>query len=318
MRSAAYSLFATILLLVPIAALPLMAIFGVPQFTPVVVSPMDEPATEEWGRPEKSRPRSAPRSRRTDEPEFEPLEDQTLSWEETPPRPSRLERRTKSRERPDPFRKSEPDQSSMAAAPRSRQQSAEPRKRPSAVEEFSEEASAMNSRVQPVNYEEPAEEDSPSVAPEDTEPRSIQAVFGEQAEIPEAIPADEQAGYRRQRSAVAPSTDRAPVLKPKAFLRGGRVSSTPESPTWADAVRRLNELGIRNFRLEPGSRPNEFVFTCSVTPGNSPRVTRMFEAEADDPLKAVAKVLAQVEEWAEREAAPGRGAEKSADLDLSE
>ncbi|MCA9006587.1 MAG: hypothetical protein KDA70_15045 [Planctomycetaceae bacterium] len=67
--------------------------------------------------------------------------------------------------------------------------------------------------------------------------------------------------------------------------------------TWSAAVQKLNELGIRDYRLEPGARPNEFLFSCSYSPPHNPRVSRRFEAEALDPLMAVIKVLQQVDEW---------------------
>ncbi|QDT40619.1 hypothetical protein Pan241w_06770 [Gimesia alba] len=67
--------------------------------------------------------------------------------------------------------------------------------------------------------------------------------------------------------------------------------------TWSAAVQKLNELGIRDYRLEPGVRPNEFLFSCTYSPPHNPRISRRFEAEALDPLKAVIKVLQQVDEW---------------------
>ena len=67
--------------------------------------------------------------------------------------------------------------------------------------------------------------------------------------------------------------------------------------TWSAAVQKLNDLGIRDYRLEPGVRPNEFLFSCSYSPPHNPRISRRFEAEALDPLKAVIKVLQQVDEW---------------------
>lgn len=65
--------------------------------------------------------------------------------------------------------------------------------------------------------------------------------------------------------------------------------------TWADAVRRLKELGIRDFRLLPSETSDDFHFCCFYTPTDDPRITHRFEAEASDPLRAVEKVLAQVE-----------------------
>ena len=79
-----------------------------------------------------------------------------------------------------------------------------------------------------------------------------------------------------------------------------RENSGSEPLTWQGAVQRLNELEIRNFRLEPGREVNQFVFICSYSSSDSPRVLYRFEAEADEPLKAVEKVLLQVDEWQRR------------------
>jgi len=75
-------------------------------------------------------------------------------------------------------------------------------------------------------------------------------------------------------------------------------STPPEN--WATAVKRLNRLGIREFQLTPGARPNEFLFRCSFTPQDNPRITHRFEAEATEPLRAVQKVVLQVEKWMQR------------------
>jgi hypothetical protein len=106
--------------------------------------------------------------------------------------------------------------------------------------------------------------------------------------VPETIP-----GYRRPR----PNAEEPPD---KNSPRAKRTANAVEALTWKKAVDRLNELGIRNFRLEPGVKPGEFTFTCSYTPSQTPHVTRKFEAEADDPLKAVGQVLTQVERWAQQ------------------
>jgi len=73
-----------------------------------------------------------------------------------------------------------------------------------------------------------------------------------------------------------------------------------EPLTWRSAVRRLNKLGIRHFQLEPGARENEFQFSCSLTPSDQPRISHRFEAEAAEPLQAVERVLIQIEQWLEQ------------------
>jgi hypothetical protein len=73
----------------------------------------------------------------------------------------------------------------------------------------------------------------------------------------------------------------------------GRV----ETLTWQQAVDRLTQLGIRTFRLTPDSRQNGYRFVCLVTSVDDPRISRRFEAESIDPLVAVGDVLVQVENW---------------------
>ena len=67
--------------------------------------------------------------------------------------------------------------------------------------------------------------------------------------------------------------------------------------TWREVVSRLNSLGIRDYRLTAGTQPNEFHFNCFFSPQDNPRVTHRFEADADEPLKAVQIVLTQIDEW---------------------
>ena len=84
---------------------------------------------------------------------------------------------------------------------------------------------------------------------------------------------------------------------------GGRVTSSAtrseqvETLTWQQSVDRLNQLGIRTFRLTPDSGQNGYRFVCLVTSVDDPRISRRFEAESIDPLIAVGDVLAQVENW---------------------
>lgn len=89
-----------------------------------------------------------------------------------------------------------------------------------------------------------------------------------------------------------------------ARLTSGVDERTPDSHsrqvetlTWQQAVDRLNQLGIRTFRLTPDAGPNGYRFACLVTSVDDPRISRRFEAESIDPLIAVGDVLAQVEDW---------------------
>jgi hypothetical protein len=75
--------------------------------------------------------------------------------------------------------------------------------------------------------------------------------------------------------------------------RSGQV----ETFTWQQAVDRLNQLGIRTFRLTPDTGQTGYRFVCLVTSVDDPRISRRFEAESVNPLVAVGDVLAQVENW---------------------
>ena len=109
---------------------------------------------------------------------------------------------------------------------------------------------------------------------------------GMQVQGEEAVPPNGPQSYQRQRNAA-----------PERATADAREEAPRESLSWQGALRRLNELEIRNFRLEPSRQSNHFVFICSYTPTDSPRVSYRFEAESEEPLKAVEKVLAQIDEW---------------------
>lgn len=67
--------------------------------------------------------------------------------------------------------------------------------------------------------------------------------------------------------------------------------------TWRQASLRLTELGVKNYHLERGAAEGTFLFVCLFSPGDAPHVVHRFEAEADDPLIAVNRTLQQVDNW---------------------
>ena len=61
---------------------------------------------------------------------------------------------------------------------------------------------------------------------------------------------------------------------------------------------RLRGLGATYYRLESwGSQQPLFRFQCEMALDESPHLTRHFEATDGDPLRAMSKVLAEVEAW---------------------
>ncbi len=218
MRSTAHGSLATVLLLVPILAIPFLAVFGVPNFVPVVKSPTD--------------PAEVAGAGLEDAPAFSPAP----AWGE---------------------------------------------------QDFPTESPAVR---QPSEH---AWANDPGVVLEPLPPRDPIAV----AVAP---------GVRTAAAwdAGAGTTD---MPHPDAYRRpanatpGGAVAAVHQSAsgsvTWKTAVERLNKLEIRNFRLEPGQQAGQFLFICSYTPQHSPRLSYRFEAEADEPLRAVEKVLTQIDSW---------------------
>jgi hypothetical protein len=61
---------------------------------------------------------------------------------------------------------------------------------------------------------------------------------------------------------------------------------------------RLRQLGATYYLLESwGSREQLYRFYCKVAVGGNPNYTHYFEATDSDPLRAMARVLGQVETW---------------------
>jgi len=76
-----------------------------------------------------------------------------------------------------------------------------------------------------------------------------------------------------------------------------RANNTAEERlTWTSAMRRLKQLGITDFLLQPGSGDGAFHFSCTYSRPDNPNITHRFEAEDTDPLQAVAEVLRQIDD----------------------
>ncbi len=82
--------------------------------------------------------------------------------------------------------------------------------------------------------------------------------------------------------------------KPTAKAVANALNSSP-ALTWQSARERLKAFGIKEYYLQPDPAGQQFLFRCTYTPPGNPRINRLFEAEAADPLEAVQKVLAQLE-----------------------
>lgn len=252
MRSSAHSPIATMLLLIPILAVPMFAIFGIPQFAPVVASPLQEPL-ERTG---------------DDAPTFQPLAERAAPEFELLP---------KSGTTPSDLLEWEQDEPTVA------EQAAElPQRR------TPPQAAAPAAAAELADFAQNLPIDPASLTPE--QQAALAARLGAGAAV-------NPLEYRRDRQPRAASVVPASATrKPSSHPRSAAAVVDP-SLTWQGAVQRLNDLEIRNFRLEPGQQLNQFVFICSYTPHDNPRVSYRFEAEAEEPLRAVEKVLSQIDAW---------------------
>ena len=113
--------------------------------------------------------------------------------------------------------------------------------------------------------------------------------------FPVAPPAARPAGSSTRDIRSAPSAPGAPMAElppPAAAAAEGRVIAIEQ---------RLRQLGSTHSLLEPwGSRGQLFRFHCKVAIGGNPNWNRYFEATDADRLRAMTRVLGEVEAWRAR------------------
>ena len=292
---------ATILLIIPVLTVPALAIFGIPQFAPVVASPLDE------GQETGKETRVGNSARQSHDELFGDVEDfgsepsakaDSLS-KRRDTSPASANRRSGSRRTIEP---SDSDWGDDVAGDSDAPKRS--RRRPSSFETeplpVQHSATGKTIPKKSLISERPAREGR----------RDLQKMNDDDAvRVASAIDMErgiEPAGFVDDTELERPqsSTSRSRVN------RGGRMLNTAENtkrrePTteplsWQNAQERLNQLEIRNFRLEPSHQLGQFLFICSYTPPDNPRVSYRFEASADEPLKAVEKVLEQIVEWRQK------------------
>lgn len=251
MRSRSGSSFPTLMLTLPLIAIPLMAVFGVPQFVPVIASSVSE---EEYEHNRQEIPRSSGVGESVVPTSF-------VTAGSMRPRDSSSEDHLH-----DLFSltKSKPAES-----------------RPIHSRQLGPAASFYDRSVLAAI--------SSEVAMTDLQRDKLADLFGPEADTPDYV--DLRTTEHWSDASVSIQTQRT--------TNTTRTNST-DGLTWRRAVQRLNELGIHQFRLEPGRDPGEFYFSCEFSIEQDSRITRRFEAEAPEPLQAVELVLRQIDEWTRR------------------
>ena len=286
MRSKSNDFFSTLLVLIPLVAVPMLAIFGIPEIAPVKKSALNENDLFE----NEGSPRSP----------FEEISFDSSSHEIDLGSEAALA-----------------DRSAQAGAGMRNPfgETASPQKGQLQGEEWLPPAGALEGwELEPAPAQRRPDHKMRELA--SSEPQEIQPPGGnpiQQASFDNQFgaasdqgsfnqagvqPIDTEANPFNQNTQPPSQADVAPAEAIEQQFRQRAETMLRRDPaTWSAAVQKLNELGIRDYRLEPGSRPDEFLFSCSYSPPHNPRVSRRFEAEALDPLKAVIKVLQQVDEW---------------------
>ena len=243
MRSRSGNPLSTWMLTLPLLAIPLMAVFGVPQFVPVIASSVNEEALE----------RSVPRrSIGVGESALPQSNGSAKS-----PRDERLD-----------------DLFFLTDRPRRENQPVRP-----AV--FGERSSR------------PVTTTAIGFAESKTD-KNLSDLFGTNSGTDDVV--DYGARSQTDSSTRSPTAVSLPAIRPITVSE----DASAEGLTWRQAVRRLNDLGIQQFRLEPGRNHGDFYFACEFSPDNDSRIQRRFEAEASEPLQAVELVLGQIDDWTSR------------------
>lgn len=308
MRSTLHGTFATLLLLIPVGAIPALAIFGIPQFAPVVASPRHEGHDGDRERREGRSARGPADDLFQDDEDFAARSDGSLADRGANATSGRLGDAVAV-----PVRHASQgvasDPRGMAPRDLSEQPSRGAGQRPTWADDLPVDARpasssranshfdryASNSNDVPAQHEPDLKPFTPGSTRRDELPAARRNMSGAasggdiQQAASEAFTAAGPPGFQRQREL---NRDRT------AAVPSDEMATAPL--TWKSAVHRLNSLEIRNFRIEPGRQPSQFIFICSYTPTDSPRVSYRFEAEADEPLKAVEKVLVQISDWQQR------------------
>ena len=260
MRSRSGNPLPALLLTLPMIAIPLMAVFGVPQFVPVIASSVSE-----------------------DAPDHD---------------------RHQTRRSVGVGESIAPIASVMANSPRSLERSSDDR-----LNDLFRPAGHTRSESRPMRgdlLEQTAPfgtrssltSTSDEVAMSDSR-KDLSDLFGSDAATPDFV--DLRSTNQTASRAGAATSDRVasnhrPHVIPAGFP-SRPATAAPDGLTWRRAVQRLNELGIDQFRLEPGRDNGDFYFACEFSPDQDSRITRRFEAEAAEPLQAVELVLRQINEW---------------------
>jgi len=258
--------FTTLLLLIPMLAVPVMALFGVPHFMPVVASPthrQDRDATEQY-------------------------RETRISQSAASLRPVSLQMKAETVDLFQPYAGSE----TTAVTGPARQ----------AVTQLDQDRNSWTDPLHVPRILNNSGRRTAMTRPESNSDSHPQRRAGVSPPVSSSItlfdpPPDRPAVSR----STASGTSTGSVSRYERQSRSSRVPTDdpagPQPLNWRQASRLLEQLGVSTYSLSPGLNPGEFRFVCLVSSSENPRVSRRFESHSPDPLVAVEQVIDQVRSW---------------------
>ena len=84
------------------------------------------------------------------------------------------------------------------------------------------------------------------------------------------------------------------------------AEAKPQSLSWEQVVRQLNELNITRYRLQESQSGDGFYFYCLYSHPRQPEIQHRFEAEGSEPIEAAGRTLDQIDQWIQSTAVASR------------
>jgi hypothetical protein len=300
MSSSAGGPLGALLMIAPLAAIPVLAVVGVPQFAPVVASSSDDEDSDEaeWQLEESA---ARPRPKRGSASDlFAPIEERGAA------------RAPASRQSAAPDRSRwMGGQTGAAERPRSRSAS----ENGFTVDEVdaleARNAKARRGAAASSFGKGRATLDEEHVEADEFTPGLLHPVKSRAAEARGTLAGQggsEPAERGNPSFARGTSLDAEQQSAENSVAAAGFRKAAEEQSGWAAAAARLKLLGIRRHQLDPRLEVNNrvrFVFTCYLAEEKGSRVVQHFSHVADTPLEAIEATLDAVERWRAEAEQPG-------------
>lgn len=303
-----------LLMIAPLAAIPVFAIVGLPQFSPMVASATDE---EEIVPDHELRPavsRSGQRKSRAADDLFAPMGTQTPDVFADHQGATRRNRNFESSRSTGESRRHGRD---LTPDPAELDESWE------VIPDVPAEIQTPRRGPRPDSGTLPESFDDPRGSIPSKEKKRPERLRQPDSETPDGVPADQfnaelmHPGEPLVRQLKSPTLEgpapsdadpRRQQLPPRQSDPRRRLedetaqnqSDGMEQSRWLLAGNRLKELGIHKFRLAWNFERQKFLFRCILPANDGSGVSDLFDADADTPLDAVEAVVQQIDEWLEQ------------------